>query len=338
MRKMPALTQRYSRLARFSGFKHILDAWQQSSAAVAGLGGLGGGLVQQLARFGVARLTLIDRDIVGEENLGHQSLFTAADAGAALPKAEAAALHAAAINPAVGVEARIEEISRHSIDGLLAGCELVFDGLDNYYARLVVNDYCRRGKLPYFYAGVVRGELTAMAVLPGGPCLRCLIDVPPAPGETPTCAAEGVFPPLLGVANALQLDWANRWLAGERPERATLYSLSLPGWELRQLEVARRENCPACAGRYEYLDGTLDSLAAHACSASRVEQQLPPIDLPRVAAQLAAGGLETRLGRLALVAREGGLRYTLFAGGKVVMEGSGDPLDLSRFVAAHLGT
>ncbi|MDQ3024644.1 MAG: ThiF family adenylyltransferase, partial [bacterium] len=93
--------RRYSRLERYAPLGATLQRWQASTCAVVGLGGLGGGLAIQLARFGVPRIVLIDRDIVTVENLGHQLLFTTAHAEAGLPKAAAAAEVLATLNPYV---------------------------------------------------------------------------------------------------------------------------------------------------------------------------------------------------------------------------------------------
>ena len=332
---------RYSRLERYGGFSATLPRWRAVSAAVVGLGGLGGGLALHLARLGVRRLVLIDRDLVGEENLGHQALFTEDHAARGLPKARAAAEQLGAVNSGVEYVPHVAEVSRHNLDGLLAGCDLIFDGLDNYYARLVLNDYALARGVPYFYAGVVRGELSARAVVPGVTgCLRCLIDRPPAPGEIPTCAAEGVFPPLLGVANALQLDAANRWLAGGfTAGDDVLYSLRLPGWDVRRLPLGGpRGDCAACAGRWEYLDGTLDHLAAHACSPGRAGADLGrSVALAAVAGVLEGAGFAVRANRFCVAAGDGGRRYTVFPDGRISLEGGG-PEELNRFIATYLGS
>jgi adenylyltransferase/sulfurtransferase len=332
--------RRYSRLERYAPLSATLARWQSSTCAVVGLGGLGGGLALQLARFGVGRIVLIDRDVVAVENLGHQPLFATAHAEQCLPKAAAAAEVLAGVNPYIEPVAIVDELTSRNIYDHLGAADLVFDGLDNYYTRLLLNDFALSTEKPYFYAGVVRGELSARTIIPGVTgCLRCLIDHPPAVGEVPTCAAEGVFPPLLGVANALQLDAANRYLAGEfTAADDILYSLCLPGWELRRIAMhGPRADCPACQGRFNYLDGTLDSLAASACAPDRAEAQLGVLDLDSAARLLkASGDWELHANRYCIVAEGNGLRYTLFPGGKVVQEGSGETSRLNAFIATYL--
>jgi molybdopterin/thiamine biosynthesis adenylyltransferase len=341
-RKPLAVTEdRYSRLERYSGFSRTLERWQAASCAVVGLGGLGCGLAQYLARLGVRRLILIDRDTVSRENLGHQLLYNIEQADSALPKAQAAAQVLRPVNPAVDLVPQVAELNRQRIDSLLAGVELVFDGLDNYYTRLLLNDWTLNTGTPYFYAGVVRGEMSARAVIPAVTgCLRCLIDHPPAPGEAPTCAAEGVFPPLLAAANALQLDAANRYLAGSYTrDDDILYSLDVDGWQLRQLRLAGpRADCPACRGRYEYLDGSLDHIAGQDCAADRAAIQLAPLNLDTLARMLEASGeFELKRNKFCLVAAAGALRFTLFPDGRVILSGSDDLQELTRFAAEYLG-
>lgn len=333
---------RYSRLDRFAGLRDTLPRWRETSCAIVGLGGLGAGLGQHLARLGVARLVLVDRDTVDRENLGHQLLYSTYQAEAGLPKAHAAAELLGEINPDVELVPRAEELNRRRIDALLDGVQLVFDGLDNYYTRLLVNDWSLATNTPYFYAGVVRGELSARAIIPGMTgCLRCLIDRPPAPGQAPTCAAQGVFPPLLAVANALQLDAANRYLAGRfTAADDVLYSLTLEHWRLVRTPLGGpRAECPACAGRHDYLAGTLDHFAVQACAGNRAALQLAPLELAAVASQLEASGrFKLRRNRFCLVAEDGRLRYTIFPDGRVLLAGSSDAQELNRFAAEYLGS
>ncbi len=333
---------RYSRLLRYGGYANTLAKWQKTTAAVVGLGGLGSGLVMQLARMGLKHIVLIDRDIVGEENLGHQLLYSLDDAQLGLPKAVAAGQYVQRINPAVETCCHTSSLTRESIGGLLGGVDLIFDGMDNYYSRMLVNDHAMKHNIPYFYAGVVRSELSAMAIIPGQTsCLRCIMPSLPAPGEVPTCSAEGVFPPLLGVANALQLDLANNWLAGEVVEN-TLFSLSTSDWRLHQLKLPKPDGgCPACSGRsFDYLDGVIDPSAQAACHPERAEATIShgSVELERVAEKLgSANDFEVKQNKYCLVAVKAGVRYTLFASGRVIMEGSDDLTGLDSFIATYLG-
>src|SRR5882724_2034962 len=97
--------QRYSRQILFPGIgERGQEALLRSHAVVVGVGALGSFHAAALARAGVGRITLIDRDYVEPSNLHRQWLFDECDAAEALPKAAAAERHIARINS--GVRAR----------------------------------------------------------------------------------------------------------------------------------------------------------------------------------------------------------------------------------------
>ena len=75
-----------------------MERLQKARGAVFGLGGVGGYVVEALARSGVGQLDLIDNDTVGLTNLNRQILATYATLG--MPKTEAARERVLQINPA----------------------------------------------------------------------------------------------------------------------------------------------------------------------------------------------------------------------------------------------
>lgn len=145
----------------------------RSRVAVVGCGGLGGHLVEQLARLGVGTLVVVDPDVFEEHNLNRQLLSSVADLGVA--KVEAARARVAAVNPAVEVVAHRAAFSRESGAALLAGCGAVVDGLDSVLVRRELAATCAELRLPLVH-GAIAGWYGQVAVqLPGGdlsPLLR----------------------------------------------------------------------------------------------------------------------------------------------------------------------
>ena len=88
----PELLDRYSRQVRFpalgeAGQRKLLA----SRVTICGCGALGTVLANHLARAGVGRIRIVDRDFIETHNLQRQVLFDEADVESGLPKAEAAA-------------------------------------------------------------------------------------------------------------------------------------------------------------------------------------------------------------------------------------------------------
>ena len=93
----------YSR-TRFVLGEEAMKKLRNARVAVFGLGGVGGYVVEALARSGIGHLELIDHDTISLTNLNRQILATRDTIG--MDKAEAAARRVAAIDPDIDVTAR----------------------------------------------------------------------------------------------------------------------------------------------------------------------------------------------------------------------------------------
>ncbi len=168
--------ERYSRQILFTG---IGEAGQESilrgHAAIVGCGALGSFQAAALARSGVGRLTIIDRDYIEPSNLQRQWLFEEADAAEALPKAVAVERRLARINSSVAVRGVVADLTPANIDELLGQAQVILDGTDNFETRYLVNDFALSREIPWIYGAAVGGYGLTMPVIPGRTaCLRCV--------------------------------------------------------------------------------------------------------------------------------------------------------------------
>ena len=188
---------RYSRQTRFPPFgSEGQRRLGGSSVLLVGVGALGTSLADTLVRAGVGRIWLVDRDIVELSNLQRQLLYTEDDVDR--PKAVAAAEHLRRINSDVDVRPLAEDFGPDVYGDLEAKPDLILDGTDNFATRFLINDLALRDGVPWIYGGVVGSKGTAMVILPGvTPCIRCLMPIPPATGETETCETAGVLAPVV---------------------------------------------------------------------------------------------------------------------------------------------
>src|SRR5579863_5397851 len=133
---------RYSRQILFPGIgERGQEALLASHAVVVGCGALGSFHAAALARAGVGRLTIIDRDYVEASNLQRQWLFEESDAAESLPKAAAAQRRIAAINSSVQVRGVVADLAASNVQDLLNETNLILDGTDNFDTRYLINDY-----------------------------------------------------------------------------------------------------------------------------------------------------------------------------------------------------
>lgn len=124
----------------------------RSRVAVVGCGGLGGYLVEELARIGVGALVLVDPDVFEEHNLNRQLLSSVARLGQA--KVEAARERVAEVNPAVTAVAHRAALSRESGERLLSGSSAAVDALDSVAARRDLALCCRELSIPLVHGAI----------------------------------------------------------------------------------------------------------------------------------------------------------------------------------------
>lgn len=152
-RNLPALTEEACQILRK---KRVL---------VVGCGGLGGHIIDQLARIGVGFLRVVDGDMFEASNLNRQLLSSVPLLG--ISKAKAAADHIARVNPDVAVETAEAFLSESNAESLLENCDIVMDALDNIPSRRILAAACEKANIPYIY-GAIQGWVAQAAIsMPG---------------------------------------------------------------------------------------------------------------------------------------------------------------------------
>ncbi|MCK8061135.1 MULTISPECIES: HesA/MoeB/ThiF family protein [unclassified Fusibacter] len=124
----------------------------QSSVCIIGCGGLGGYVIEMLARFGIGNLTLVDGDVFNESNLNRQLLSTMQTLGKS--KAFTASERVEVINPEIMVKVVATYVDQENVLDIIKGHDLIIDALDSNEIRQIVIDACRTLGLPYIYGAI----------------------------------------------------------------------------------------------------------------------------------------------------------------------------------------
>jgi adenylyltransferase/sulfurtransferase len=339
------VSARHDRSILFSGIgpegqKRI----EAGAIAFVGVGAVGAAAAEIAARAGVGRLTLIDRDVVEESNLSRQFLFDVDDAREAAPKAAAAARRLARIAPGADMRPIAEDLDHINALRHLRGHDVVFDGTDNFETRLLVSDACRALGIPSITAACVGSDgLVAVSRPPHTPCLRCYLEAMPPAGSGPTCDTVGVVPSLPALVAAAGMTEALRLIVGAETSPGVL------SWEVwngaltarRRFDTARPSPaCPACGeGRYPALEGEGSSSAVRLCGRDAVQirpKDPAPPDFASLERRL-SGLASVRRGDGVLIAEVDGVALTLFADGRCLIRGTGDPVRARAIYDRYVG-
>lgn len=338
------MNERYSRQILFSGIgKEGQQRLLQSRALIVGCGALGSAHAESLARAGVGKLRIADRDFVEASNLQRQTMFTEHDAAERMPKAIAAANHIREINAEIEVEPEIVDVNHSNIERLVSDCDVVLDGADNFATRYLINDACVKHEVNWIYGAAVGSYGVTMTIRPHQtPCLRCVFEEAPPAASAPTCDTAGVIMPIISVVAAVQVAEALKLLTGQTDN---LHS------SLMQFDVWRNEwrkinpgppspDCPSCAlGNFATLAPAGGDFAAVLCGRDAV--QISPalatqLNFEELAGRLQSTG-EVRFNDYLLRFRTGEFELTVFRDARSIIRGTNEIATARSLYAKYIG-
>ena len=268
--------ERYSRQILYTNIGAAgQERLSQSRAVIIGCGALGTMQAEMLARAGVKKLRIVDRDFIEESNLQRQIMFEESDVADRLPKAIAAQNRIARINSDIAVDARVVDVNYTNVEELIHDADVVLDGLDNFEARYVLNDAAVKLGKTWVYGAAVGSYGVQMTVIPGKtPCLRCVFPEAPPPGTTPTCDTAGVILPVIATVASYQVTEAMKILTGQTNKlHGKLLQFELWIHRLTQLNLGTADpTCPCCAHKqFEFLTPHAGQLVMSLCGRNAVQ-------------------------------------------------------------------
>lgn len=335
------MNERYSRQILFQPIgKNGQEKFINSKVLVVGCGALGCSHAETLARAGIGKLKLVDRDFVEFSNLQRQTLYTEKDAAERLPKAVAAKNRLAQVNSGIEIEAIVADVNHSNIENLIENCDLVIDGTDNFQIRYLINDACVKANKAWIYGAAVSSYGATMTIIPyQTACLRCVFEEMPNAGSAPTCDTAGVIAPIISSISAIQTTEALKILSGNGKNlHKSLIQIDLWQNEWRKIKLgAPNPDCETCSkGNYEFLNAENIEFSAALCGRNAV-QILPPkpteIDLAKFAEKLKSIG-EIKYNEYLVRLNVEGYELTIFRDARAIIRGT-DEASVARSIYAR---
>lgn len=163
------LPGRYQRNQKTISVEQQLQLFS-SQVAVIGCGGLGGYVIEELARLGVGTIVAIDPDRFEDHNLNRQLFSTLSVIGQ--PKAKVASERIHKINPAITVTSIEDAFNATNSKDLLSGADVVADAVDNVETRIAIGEACAEMKIPMVHAAIAGWYGHVCSVFPGDSSLQ----------------------------------------------------------------------------------------------------------------------------------------------------------------------
>lgn len=125
---------------------------KESRVCVVGCGGLGGYVIEMLARMGVGEITAVDNDVFEESNLNRQILSN--ESNLASKKALVAKDHIERINSNVKVHPVVEYLNEVNAKSILKDHHVIVDALDNIPSRFILQEASSFLKIPMVHGAI----------------------------------------------------------------------------------------------------------------------------------------------------------------------------------------
>jgi len=314
-----------------------------SSVAIVGCGALGTVAANNLARAGVGKLKIIDRDFVELNNLQRQMLFDENDVGT--PKAVAAANKIHDINSEIEVVPVIKDLNYTNAEELLENVDLVVDGTDNILTRMLVNDICVKNEIPWIYTGAIGTSGMSMNILPKKACIRCLYPGVPKAGSLPTCDTMGVLNTATVIMGSIETTEAIKILLGhyDNDESTDSNLIVYDTWNhsFDTIAVRKNEKCECCGNQnYEYIDSDEQEIITSLCGRNAI--QITPADHIELSLKKIGEKLE-KLGKVKcsdfiMIFSNDETEISLFRDGRAIIKGTNDEKVARSIYARYIGT
>ena len=218
---------------------------RNARVCLVGVGGLGSPVALKLVGMGIGFLRVIDRDIVSRSDLHRQYLYDVDSIG--MPKVEVLLQKLSRLNPDVTIDPVPESLNSINAEELLAGMDVIIDGLDRPEPRYIVNRTCNKLKIPYVFGAAIEAFGNVSTLLPGQTfCLECFMSGL-QDEDLPACGVVGVHPSVLGIISSVQVSEAVRVLTGREPKLFNkLLYVDLREFEFNILDIPSLESCKVC--------------------------------------------------------------------------------------------
>ena len=143
---------------------------KQKTILVIGLGGLGGFILDSLARLGVQKFKLIDFDNFDITNLNRQLLSTEKNIGSSKVLEGKKYIHS--INSLINIEIFNSKFEECCFKTIFKDTDIVFDCCDNIVTKFNIEEQCQIFNIPLIYGSVAGYFGQVSCILPNSPLLK----------------------------------------------------------------------------------------------------------------------------------------------------------------------
>ena len=236
--------ERYRRQLMLQGFTlEHQKKLRNSTALIAGVGGLGGTAALYLAVAGIGKMIFAHYGNLTLSNMNRQVLMRHDCIGES--RVIQGRKTIGDINPDIEVEIHDERTTRDNVHRLLAGADIALSARPNFNERRILNEACVRNGIPMVEAAMNGMEGYLFNVIPGEtPCLNCLYPVDDPSWEELGFPVLGAVSGMLGCLMAIE---AIKLLTGfGKPMVSQMLLFNTLDMDFRKVRIHKENSCSIC--------------------------------------------------------------------------------------------
>jgi molybdopterin/thiamine biosynthesis adenylyltransferase len=225
---------------------------RDSTALIAGIGGLGGTAALYLAVAGIGKMILAHSGNLTLSNMNRQVLMKNDWIGKSRVIQGKKSIED--VNPGVEIEIYDEKTSEANIDKLLDRAHIALSARPNFQERRVLNEGCVRKGIPMVEAAMNGMEGYLFNVIPGvTPCLNCLYPTDNPEWEELGFPVLGAVSGMLGCLASIE---AIKLLTGYgKPLMSCMFAFNTFDMDFRKLAVHKNPRCEVCGNPSNRVSG-----------------------------------------------------------------------------------
>lgn len=127
--------------------KESVNTLKLKHVMVCGIGGVGSYALEALARIGIGKITIVDKDVIDITNINRQLLALNSTIGK--DKVEVAKKRISDINNKIVIDALKLDINKNNVEELILNknIDYVVDSVDNVEAKIAIIDICHKNNI-----------------------------------------------------------------------------------------------------------------------------------------------------------------------------------------------
>jgi adenylyltransferase/sulfurtransferase len=201
---------------------------------IVGVGGLGSITAELLARMHPKKLILVDFDKVEDINLERQILYDKKDIGKSKVICAKEKLQ-----QFCDIEIRDNKLNKENID--FQDIDLLIDCTDNTDVRFIINEYCKKSKIPWIYSAAIQQIGSVFFIHPKGPCYECFNKNK----QGKKCAEVGILNSTVSIIASLAVNIATEYLIFNTYPKE-LFRFNLKTYSFDKIKVNKNLSCSVC--------------------------------------------------------------------------------------------